>query len=64
MQTVRLNEVDLTRRAVERGGWLGALPSDPGAEPEWPAPRPAPVRVAAPMPALRSDFDPAGLGPL
>ena len=47
---------DLSRRAVEKGGWLAALPKDPGADP------PGLTRIAAyeraAMPARRCDFTP------
>jgi hypothetical protein len=33
MRTIRLNDVDLSRRAEQLGGWPSALYQDPGADP-------------------------------
>jgi hypothetical protein len=33
MRTIRLNDVDLSRRAEQLGGWLSSLPRDPGENP-------------------------------
>lgn len=49
-QDIKSGRVNLTQRAIEKGGWLSALPRDPAADPPEPRERT--------LPAPRSDFDP------
>lgn len=56
-------KVDMARHAERLDGWPGASNRDPRLEPEPPLGRVPAVRSVPSFPALRSDFNPAGMGP-